>query len=108
MKIRPLTGRVLVEIIPEETTSGGLVIPSVALPADEVQQRSRNPDKPPGRKARVLEIGPWVKLRCGLALMPEFGKGAIVVIGSHSGRTLQRETSRKLCMLKQSDVLAVL
>lgn len=108
-KVKPLTGQVLIELLPTESHSaGGIALPNRTLSPEEVQERHSDPEKPAGLIGIVRECGPWPKLKCGLTLMPEFGIGAKVVIPPLVGTALSWDTSRRLKMIRQSDVLAIL
>lgn len=109
MRVRPLTGNVLIELeAPEKLTPGGIVIPEHTASPEENQIAARAPTKPLAVTGKVVEIGPWPKLRNGLTLMPEFGLGARVAVRPAAGVTMAWETSGRLKMLRTKDVLAVL
>lgn len=109
MRVRPLTGQVLVEIMPaDKRSAGGIDLPDHTMSPDENQQSARRPMMPPGLTGVVKAIGPWPKLPSGMALMPEFGVGARVVIGPHAGLDLQRGIGERLKMVRNDQVLAVL
>jgi len=109
MRVKPLTGNVLVELdAPDKMTLTGLHIPERAMSPEEQQQASKSPSKPLAVTGRVVEIGPWPKLKNGLAVMPEFGLGARVAVRPGSGIEMHWETSGRLKMLSTEDVLAVL
>lgn len=109
MKIKPLTGQVLVEILPDDKRSaGGIEFPEHTLSPEEVQATHRNPQKPPPWKGIVREIGAWPKLRNGMALLPEFGIGATVVVGHNAGIQMQRNIGERFRMVLLDEVLAVL
>lgn len=109
MRVIPLTGQVLIELDPtEQFTAGGIQIPNHTLSPEEKQQASRDPIKPAAITGRVVEIGQWPKLRNGLAVMPEFSRGARVAIRPGAGVAMQWETSGRLKMVRVSDVMAVL
>ena len=109
MRIKPLTGQVLVEILPaDRSTAGGIELPERTLSPEEHQQNARHPTPPPPWTGIVREIGPWPKLRNGLLAMPEYGKGARVVIGHNAGIQMQRNIGERFRMVRQEDVLAVL
>ena len=61
MRIKPLTGQVLIEVSPPPKESpGGVALPGdVALSAEIVQERSHNPEKPPAMIGTVKAIGGW-------------------------------------------------
>jgi len=109
MKVKPLTGKVLVELdAPDKLTLTGLHIPNHTLSAEEHQQADKKPWKPAGIVGKVVEIGPWPKLKNGLAVLPEFGIGARVIVRPTAGVSMNWETSGRLKMLSSDDVLAVL
>ena len=108
MSVRPLTGQVLVEILPAERRStGGIELPQHTMSPEENQQAAHRPTMPPGLTGVVKAIGAWPKLTNGMALMPEFGIGARVVIGRNSGLDLQRGIGERLKMVRNDQVLAV-
>ena len=109
MRVVPLTGNVLVELdAPDKMTFGGLHIPEHTASAEENQVAARAPTQPPAVTGRVVEIGPWPKLKNGMAVLPEFGRGARVAIRPTAGVTMHWETSGRLKMLSSDDILAVL
>lgn len=109
MRVKPLTGQVLIQLLPEEKQSaGGIELPDHTLSPEEVQEQHRHPTPPPGIRGRVVEIGPWPRLRNGMCLLPEFGRGSVVVIPPRAGIEMDWQSQRRLKMVKQSDVLAVL
>lgn len=111
MKLKPLTGQVLVQLDgPERFADMGelLMLPQRTISPEEHQQAARNPTMPPGLTGVVKAIGPWPKLSNGMALLPEFGVGARVVIGNRAGLDLQRGIGERLKMVRNDQVLAVL
>lgn len=109
MRVRPLTGQVLVELDPRDTQSaGGIAIPEHTLSPEEQQQLARHPTPPRPLTGTVREIGPWKKLRNGKALLPPFGVGARVLIPRYGGTDMHWDVSGRLKMVKSEDVLAVL
>jgi co-chaperonin GroES (HSP10) len=109
MNIKPLTGQVLVELLPpEKCSAGGITIPDHTMSPDEHQEAARRPTMPPGLTGIVKAIGPWPKTRTGFARMPEFGVGARVIIGRGAGLDLQRGIGERLKMVRNDQVLAVL
>lgn len=108
MRIRPLTGHVLVEILPDDSKSaGGIEIPHRSLSAEEVQEQHADPQMPAPWTGRVVAIGDWPKLRNGLLAMPEYGVGARVIISRHAGVQMQRNIGQRFRMVRQRDVLAI-
>ena len=109
MSVRPLTGQVLVEILPvDKRTPGGIELPQHTPSPEENQQAAHRPTIPMALIGIVKAIGAWPKLSNGMALMPEFGVGARVVIGPHAGLDMSRGNGERLKMVHQSQVLAVL
>jgi len=108
VNIRPLTGQVLIEILPRDRFSpGGIEFPEYTLSAEEVQQRNHVPTKPPPLHGVVTAIGAWPKLRNGMALMPEFGVGAKVIVRHNAGLQMHRGIGEKFRMCLVEEVLAV-
>lgn len=108
MKIKPLTGQALVELLPHDRlTAGGIEIPERCLSPDEVESRHLNPEKPKPWFGVVREIGAWPPLKNGLRLMPEFGIGAKVILRHNAGTEIHYHERVKLRLVKQQDILAV-
>jgi co-chaperonin GroES (HSP10) len=109
MRVRPLTGNVLVQLdLRQAESPGGIALPDHTKSPEEHQQEARHPTPPPPLTGKVVEIGPWPKLRNGLAVLPPFGIGSRVVIRATAGIDLRWGTSGRLKMLATSDVLAVI
>lgn len=110
MRIKPLTGQVLIEVLPPDTKSpGGVDLPDERpLSPDLVQEQNRNPEKPAKHHIGIVrEVGQWPKLRNGMLNMPEFGKGAKVVFNPFRGQQMTL-AGKSLRMMQLEDVLAVL
>lgn len=106
--IKPLTGQVLVEILPaEKRSAGGVDLPEHTLSPEENQAAARRPDMPLGLTGVVRAIGAWPKTEAGLARMPEFGLNAKVIIGPNAGLDLHG-LGRKLKIVNQDQILALL
>lgn len=101
MQIRPLTGQVLIQVLPSETqTETGLHLPDVAQ------------DAPKGEKQRpfkglVLAIGPWRKTRQGFGVLPDFRIGQTVVCTPYRGTKLSRNIGERYQLVDANDVLAI-
>jgi co-chaperonin GroES (HSP10) len=110
MKLKPLTGQVLVEILPPEKVSvGGILFPDeLPLSAETVQAGHRHPTPPKPWIGVVREVGPWPKTKSGLMRMPEYGRGAQVVIKHHAGQEMRRGIGQNYRMVQQAEVLAVI
>jgi len=92
MTIRPLTGRVLVEILPSNNRSdGGIYFPE----SSDDEQPFR--DKPRPFKARVVSIGPW-PAKNGRHELPPFQPGATVVVNAYAGVNLRSLGDRMFCL----------
>lgn len=110
MKVKPLTGQVLIEVLPApDTSDGGVALPpDASLSPEVVQEQSRNPEKPSKNNIGIVrEIGPWPKLRNGMARMPEYGLGARVLFNPWRGTAMQRNIGERFRMVRQEDVLAI-
>ena len=108
MKIKPLPGQALIEVLPSEKISaGGIAFPEHTLSPEE-RQSDHRPTMPPPLTGIVREIGAWPKLKNGMAVMPEFGIGSKVVVGFNAGLQLERGIGQRLRMVLQQEVLAVL
>ncbi len=108
-KITPLTGQVLIEILPSESQSaGGIVFPEHTMSPEENQQAARDPQLPKPHIGLVKAIGKWPMLKNGMALLPEFGVGARVIVRHNAGIQMQRNIGEKFRMVEQQEVLAVL
>ena len=108
-RIVPLTGQVLVEILPAETRSaGGIDLPQHTPSPEENQQAAHRPSVPLALIGIVKALGAWPKLDNGMLEMPEFGVGTRVVIGPHAGLDMARGVGERLKMVRNDQVLAVL
>lgn len=108
MKIKPLPGQALIEILPaDKRSAGGIEIPGHTMSPEE-RQSDHRPQMPPPLTGIVREIGDWPKLKNGMAVMPEFGIGSKVVVGFNAGLQLERGIGQRLRMVRQREVLAVL
>ena len=83
MNIVPLTGQVLVEILPNSDTIGGIVIP------DGVKVRDAS-GKLPCVRGVVRRLGRWPQKPNGLAVLPEFSPNDIVLLSHYIGQKLHR------------------
>lgn len=109
MRIKPLTGQVLIRILPRDTRSaGGIELPQRHLSPEEVQDTHRDPRPPPPEQGIVEAIGPWPALKNGLRLLPPFQVGARVIVGHHAGQQLSRHINERLRLVNYEDVLAVM
>ncbi len=108
-KIKPLPGMSLIELdVPDKVSAGGIDIPDHTLSAEEHQQRSHNPEQPPGLTGVVVAIGEWPKNKKGQLLMPQFGIGARIVIRPTAGQEMHYGSTSRLRTIWNDDALAVI
>lgn len=92
--LKPLADRVLIEPIEdEEVTAGGIVLPETAK------------EKP--QRGKVLAIGPGGRDEDGKVMTMEVAVGETVLFAKYSGTEIKME-GKKLLILRQSDLLAIL
>lgn len=108
MRVKPLTGNVLIELVRDRTSPGGVALPEHTLSPEEQQERAHHPTPPGPVTGVVREIGPWPKLRNGMAQMPPFGVGAKVLIPRYGGVEMHMDTTGRFKMVRTEDVLAVI
>lgn len=106
--IRPKTGCVLVRLIKETESKGGIAFADHTVTPEEQQQLNHSPKPPPPILGRIVAIGPWPRLANGLAVLPPFPAGATVLMRPGSGVDLKYGTNDKLKLVKSEDLLAVL
>ena len=100
MKLRPLQGQVLVELIPYATeTAGGLAIPETANPKDAIGRM-------PVQRAKVLSLGVWATTKKGHLIPYDFKPGNVVLVDPTMGKNLSAE-HRKWKIYDASDVLGL-
>jgi chaperonin GroES len=94
MKLKPLGGRVIVEPIEqEEMTAGGIILPETAK------------EKP--QEGKVLAAGPGERDEDGERIPMEVQVGDRVLYAKYSGTEVKMD-GKKLLILRESDILAVL
>jgi chaperonin GroES len=93
MDIRPLGDKVVVEVIEEEKTASGIVLPDVAR------------DKP--QRARVVAVGQGRWLDNGQRQPVEVAIGDVVLFEPGAGTRLKVE-DRPFLVLAERDIVAVL
>lgn len=92
MKIRPLADRVLLEWVDTSTqTASGLFIPEAAK------------DKP--THAKVIAVGPG-RVESGVLVEPRVKAGDVVLLSKYAGTEVQSD-GKKLVMLREEEILAV-
>ena len=94
LKLKPLGGRVIVEPIEqEEMTSGGIILPETAK------------EKP--QEGKVLAAGPGDRDDDGERIPMDVQVGDKVLYAKYSGTEVKMD-GRKLLILRESDILAVI
>lgn len=102
MTIRPLTGQVLIRLLPNPPASfGGIILPDVAF--DRIEGEKLKP-----RRGLVIACGPWRKTRDGHAILPEVKPGDEVLVSEYRGTKLTRTIGETLRICRLDDVLALL
>ena len=93
MKLKPLNDRVLVKRLEsEEKTAGGLYIPDTAK------------EKP--QKGTVLSVGPGDRDDTGKYIPMDVKVGDVVLFAKYGGTEIKIE-GKKLLILRESDLLAI-
>ena len=100
MTILPLRGQVLIEILPNADTIGGVAIP------ENVEIRDARGKLPPVR-GRVHRLGTWPQKKNGLCNLPDFSPGDTVLISQYSGQKLH-SLGYRCRLVRVEDVLAVI
>lgn len=94
ISMKPLGSRIVVEPIEqEEITAGGIVLPETAK------------EKP--QKGNVLAIGPGDRNDKGEQIALDVKVGDVVLFAKYSGTEIKYD-GKKLLILRESDVLAIL
>lgn len=94
IKMRPLGSRLVIEPIEQEDiTAGGIVLPETAK------------EKP--QKGTVLAVGPGDRNDKGERVPMDVASGDIVLFAKYSGTEIKYD-GKKLLILRESDVLAIL
>ncbi len=92
--MRPLGSRLVIEPIEQEDiTAGGIVLPETAK------------EKP--QKGTVLAIGPGERNDAGERIPMDVKVGEVVLYAKYSGTEIKYD-GKKLLILRESDVLAIL
>ena len=93
LKLKPLGGRVIVEPTEqEEMTAGGIILPETAK------------EKP--QEGKILAAGPGERDEDGERIPMEVQVGDKVLYAKYSGTEVKMD-GRKLLILRESDILAV-
>jgi chaperonin GroES len=93
MNLKPLGSRVVVEPVEqEEVTAGGIVLPETAK------------EKP--QKGKVLSVGPGDRDEDGKHVAMDVNVGDVVLFAKYGGTEIKVE-GKKLLILRESDLLAI-
>jgi len=94
INLRPLADRLIVEPIErEETTASGIILPETAK------------EKP--QEGTVLAVGPGRKDEEGRLIPMDVKEGDRVLYAKYAGTEVKLPDDRKVLVLKESDVLAI-
>jgi len=93
LNLKPLADRVIVEPIErEETTPGGIILPEMAK------------EKP--QEGRILAVGPGRRDEDGRIIPMDVKEGDTVLFAKYAGTEVKLD-SKKLLILKEADILAI-
>lgn len=93
LKLKPLGSRLVVEPIEQDdVTASGIILPETAK------------EKP--QRAKVLSVGPGDRDDAGNRVAMDVKVGDVVLFAKYSGTEIKID-SKKLLILKESDVLAI-
>ena len=94
IKLKPLGDRLIVEPTErEEVTASGIVLPETAK------------EKP--QKGTVLAVGPGRRDEEGKRIPMDVKEGDRVLFAKYAGTEVKLEPDRKVLVLKESDILAI-
>lgn len=94
MNLKPLGDRVIVEPIEkDEVTSGGIILPETAK------------EKP--QEGEILAVGPGRRDEEGKRVPMDVKKGDRVLFAKYAGTEVKLEEDKKVLVLKESDILAI-
>jgi len=94
INLKPLADRLIVEPIEqEETTASGIILPETAK------------EKP--QEGKVLAVGPGRKDEEGERIPMDVKEGDRILYAKYAGTEVKLPDDRKVLVLKESDVLAV-
>jgi len=94
-KLKPLSDRVVVEPIEqEEKTASGIILPETAK------------EKP--QEGTVLAVGPGRKDENGKLIPMDVKEGDRVLFAKYAGTEVKLPNDRKVLVLRESDVLAII
>jgi chaperonin GroES len=94
MKLKPLGDRVVVEPVEqEEKTASGIILPETAK------------EKP--QEGVVIAVGPGRRDEAGDRIPMDVEEGDRVLYAKYAGTEVKLEVDKKVLILKESDILAV-
>ena len=94
IKLKPLGDRLIVEPIEkEDVTASGIVLPETAK------------EKP--QEGEVLAVGPGRRDEEGKRIPMDVKEGDRVLFAKYAGTEVKLETDRKVLVLRESDILAI-
>jgi len=92
MKLKPLAGKVIIQILDaEEKTKGGIILPDTAQ------------EKP--QEAKVIAVGAGKTTKDGKVIEPEVKAGDIILFSKYSGNEVKLDDKEYL-IIEQDDILA--
>ena len=95
IKLKPLGDRLIVEPIErEEVTPSGIVLPETAK------------EKP--QEGKVLAVGPGRRDDQGQRIPMDVKEGDRVLFAKYAGTEVKLEADRKVLVLRESDILAII
>ena len=106
MRIKPLTGQVLVLLLPRDEKIGEIFIPEVAHDARPTHENVYV--KRGHRKGIVQEVGPWKTTKTGLAILPDVKRGDTVMLNDYTGTRLTQGIDDNLRLIKLDEILGIL
>lgn len=93
-KLKPLGDRLIVEPVErEEVTASGIILPETAK------------EKP--QEGKVLAIGPGRRDEDGERIPMDVKEGDRVLFAKYAGTEVKLEADRKVLVLRESDILAI-
>ncbi len=106
MRIKPLTGQVLVFLLPKDDKEGSIFLPQSVMDGKSSPDNVYVKLKP--RKAVVQEVGPWKKTKQGLAVLPPVKRGDTVIVSQYKGQKITTDVREQLMLVNSDDLLAIL
>ena len=93
MNLKPLGGKIIVEVLKaEDKTKGGIILPDTAK------------EKP--QEAKVIAVGSGKTLENGKVIAPDVKVGDIVIFGKYSGSEVKVD-DREYLIIDADDILAI-